>query len=87
MIAIIPRGRVAAQFNEEQPEASAETMFPMLAGILAGEEIYYTGLVRTPIRKSRYNFFSGGKFSGTSVNRRFDGVWTMPSNQTGDGVS
>jgi hypothetical protein len=50
----------------------------VLAGIVVGEEIYCTGGVHTPIRKSGYNIFMGDKFSGAS-----SGVWTPPSNQTG----
>jgi hypothetical protein len=37
-----------------------------LLGIFVGEEIYCTGRVHTPIRKSAYNIFSGGNFSGAS---------------------
>jgi hypothetical protein len=47
-----------------------------LLGIFVGEEIYCTGRVHTPIRKSAYNIFNGGKFSGAS-----SGVCTRPSNQ------
>jgi hypothetical protein len=47
-----------------------------LLGIFGGEEIYYTGVVYTPSRKSVYNFFGGDKFSGAS-----SGVWTTPSNK------
>jgi hypothetical protein len=38
----------------------------VLAGIFVGEEIYCTGGVHTPIRKSGYNIFMGDKFSGAS---------------------
>jgi UDP-N-acetylglucosamine--N-acetylmuramyl-(pentapeptide) pyrophosphoryl-undecaprenol N-acetylglucosamine transferase len=41
------------------------------------EEIYTTGGVHTPIQKSGYTIFSGGKFSGAR-----SGIWTPPSNQT-----
>jgi hypothetical protein len=47
-----------------------------LLGIFGGEEIYCTGAVHTPSRKSVYNIFGGDKFSGAS-----SGVWTTPSNQ------
>jgi hypothetical protein len=36
----------------------------LLLGIFSGEEIYYTGVVHTPSRKSVYNIFGGDKFSG-----------------------
>ncbi|MDR2176675.1 MAG: hypothetical protein LBP20_01370, partial [Treponema sp.] len=39
-------------------------------------EIYYTGRVHTPIRKSGYDIFCGSKFSGAS-----SGVCTRSSNQ------
>jgi hypothetical protein len=62
---------VFVRIGNEEPRSK-------LLGIFGGEEIYYTGVVHTPSRKSVYNIFGGEKFSGAS-----SGVWTTPSNQHG----
>jgi hypothetical protein len=63
------------EYPNEEPRSKLETS--VLTGIFVGEEIYCTGGVHTPIRKSGYNIFRGDKFSGAN-----SGVWTPPSNQT-----
>jgi hypothetical protein len=78
----IERSALAAQRlgNRRIPsiEALNEEPRSKLLGIFVGEEIYTTGEVHTPIRKSAYNIFRSDKFFGVS-----SGVWTPPSNQKG----
>jgi hypothetical protein len=52
--------------NLHNEESRSKLEASLLAGIFVGEEIDYTGVGHTPIRKRAYNFFGGGKISGAS---------------------